>query len=335
MFRQLFFRPFDALALLYAGIDEAGYGPMLGPLCLGCSAFVLHRHDPAAGPPDLWRILNKAVCRSGRDRRHRLAVDDSKKLKGPNAATRHPLRQLERGVLAFLGTGGVSPASDAALFEHLGVGVPDLPWYDSSTPLPLAHALDELRVAGGVLRRAMHGTGVRCELMTCQVTPAPELNRLVEAMGTKASVNLCGVMRRLDELWRRWPGDHPRVIVDRLGGRIRYLRPLQLCFPEARIRILTEGPALSRYRLRREGSWLTVSFVRGAEQRHLPAALASMIAKYVRELLMLRLNRYFQSELPSLRPTAGYVQDARRYLVEIKPVMERLGVSQSRLVRTV
>ncbi|MCH8212384.1 MAG: ribonuclease HII, partial [Planctomycetes bacterium] len=39
--------------LVYAGIDEAGYGPMLGPLCLGCTVFVLKDYDPCQGAPDL------------------------------------------------------------------------------------------------------------------------------------------------------------------------------------------------------------------------------------------------------------------------------------------
>ncbi|MCH8152259.1 MAG: hypothetical protein IH830_07790 [Planctomycetes bacterium] len=321
--------------LVYAGIDEAGYGPMLGPLCIGCSAFALQQYDPADGAPDLWRILSNAVCQSRRDRRRRIAIDDSKELKGPNSAATHPLRHLERGVLACCLASGASPRSDDGLFDHLQVRVPEVPWYDSSTPLPLAHTADELRVAASVLQRALAGANVRLELMRCEVIAAGEFNRQVEAMRNKANVNLCGVMRRLDELWRRWPRCHPRVIVDRLGGRIRYLRTLQLSFPEAQICILTERPTLSRYQLDQAGSRLTVSFVQHAERQHLPTALASMIAKYVRELMMIRLNRYFQAQLPRLRPTAGYVKDARRYLIEIEPVMKRLSLSPSQLVRSV
>ena len=78
---------------------------------------------------------------------------------------------------------------------------------------------------------------------------------------------------------------------------------------------------------------MTVSFETGAEQKHLPVALASMIAKYVRELLMARLNRFFCGHLPELKPTAGYVQDGRRYLAEITPLIEELGLSRSSLIR--
>ena len=89
--------------LIYAGIDEAGYGPMLGPLCIGATVFRVRDHDPEAGAPDLWRLLRGAVCRKRSDRRRRIAVDDSKKLKAVESAKTHPLQYLERGVLAFCG----------------------------------------------------------------------------------------------------------------------------------------------------------------------------------------------------------------------------------------
>ena len=321
--------------LVYAGIDEAGYGPMLGPLCLGCTAFVLKDYDPRQGAPDLWRILNRAVCRKPSDRRHRVAIEDSKKLKGPNSGAAHPLRALERGVLSLRLTQGESSATDDALFDQLGLELPTVPWYGSSTALPVAVHADELRIAAARLRRVMDTAGVACSLMRCEVIGAGDFNRQVASMHTKASVNICCVMRLIDEVWRTYKDDHPRVIVDRQGGRTKYLRILQLSFEGAQVRIVTEDPAQSRYHLVRDGSEITLSFVRAAESQHLPVALASMIAKYVRELLMLRLNRFFQQQLPELRPTAGYVKDARRYLVEIEPVIQRLGLERTALVRSV
>ena len=321
--------------LVYAGIDEAGYGPMLGPLCLGCTAFVLKAYDPRQGAPDLWQILNRAVCRRPRDRRHRIAIEDSKKLKGPNSGSVHPLRALERGVLSLRLTQGESSATDDALFDRLGLELPSVPWYGSSTALPLAVDADELRIAAARLGRVMNNAGVACSLMRCEVIGAGDFNRQVASMRTKASVNICGVMRLIDEVWRSYKDIHPRVIVDRQGGRTKYLRILQLSFQGAQVRIVAEDAGQSRYHLVRDGSQITLSFVRAAESQHLPVALASMIAKYVRELLMLRLNRFFQQQLPELRATAGYVKDARRYLVEIEPVIERLGLERTALVRSV
>jgi ribonuclease HII len=125
------------------------------------------------------------------------------------------------------------------------------------------------------------------------------------------------------------------VIVDRQGGRTHYMQDLMLAWPDAHAQIIAETDTLSRYRLERDGSFITLSFLVEAESQHLPVALASMIAKYVRELLMMRLNRYFQTLMPELKPTAGYTEDARRYLADIEPLISRLGVNRRGLVRSV
>lgn len=321
--------------LVYAGIDEAGYGPMLGPLCVGCTAFVLEDADPAEGPPNLWSILSDALCRSKRDGRKRIAIDDSKKLKGANTSrTIHPLAHLERGVLAFAGADGDLPADDAALFDRLGVEMADRPWYASDTALPLAWSVDELHIASARLHRVMTRAGVACPLLRCRAIDPQDFNEDVARMGRKSAVNFDAAMRHADAVWRAWPHAHPRVIVDRQGGRISYRRQLQMTWPEAHIRIVAESAEMSRYRLDRAGSLLTISFHRESEGRHLPVALASMTAKYVRELHMARLNRFFIGHMPELKPTAGYVQDGRRYLQDIAPLIDELGLPRRSLVRS-
>jgi len=326
--------------LVYAGIDEAGYGPMLGPLCVAATAFVIDGEPPERGAPNLWSLLSAAVCRRRRDRRHRIAVDDSKKLKGANSSKKvHPLRDLERGVLAFAAAGSEDDAvitgPDTVLLERLGVEVARRPWYDSTTATPVAHDADEIRIAASRVRRAMERAGVTCATIRCEAVDAASFNERVRRTGTKAGVNFEAVSRLVAGVWDRWPDAHPRVVVDRQGGRTHYLDDLQVAFPEARIRIVTESEALCRYELKRGDAPLTISFVADSERHHLPVALASMTAKYVRELLMLRLNRFFREHHPELKPTAGYVTDARRYLADIEPVINDLGLERGELVRVV
>src|SRR5690349_12213948 len=51
--------------MILAGIDEAGYGPLLGPLVVGCCAFELTDGDPAADElPCLWKRLRKLVSKN-------------------------------------------------------------------------------------------------------------------------------------------------------------------------------------------------------------------------------------------------------------------------------
>jgi ribonuclease HII len=326
--------------LIYAGIDEAGYGPMLGPLCVACTVFVLKDHDADDGQPNLWALLKSGVCRKSRDSKRRIAVDDSKRLKGANSATKtHPLAHLERGVLAFVRQSTDElPATDEDLCRHLGVDIAGAPWYGSTTPLPVAQRADMLRIAASRLHRCLERAGIECALMACEAIDAECFNRDVARTGSKACVNLEAAMRLIDRVRRRWPDEHPRVVIDRHGGRTHYREELQLAFPDASISVLAESPAVSRYRLEGMASAagsLTVSFAPESEDRHFPTALASMTAKYVRELHMARLNRFFTARVPELKPTAGYVQDARRFVEEIEPVIDALGVARQTLIRSV
>ena len=325
--------------LIYAGIDEAGYGPMLGPLCVAGSVFVLPEHDPGAGAPKLWSMLRSYVCRSKRHAAKRICIEDSKLLKGSSGGATHPLLHLERGVLAFL-PGGLdlirAGASDDALLQHLGVEPIDRPWYGSTTTLPVAQDASELRIQTSRLHRGLDRANIRCEMITCRAIDAGPFNDRIDRIGNKAAVNMHAIVQIIDEIWRRFPQQHPRIIVDRQSGRTHYLESLQIGWPDARTEIIAESDDLSRYHMTDgPGRELTVSFVKGAEQRHLPVALASMTAKYVRELLMLRLNRFFAGHLPELKPTAGYVQDGRRFVREIAPVMRTLKIDRRSLIRQV
>ncbi|MFO0874401.1 MAG: hypothetical protein U0575_10560 [Phycisphaerales bacterium] len=322
--------------LVYCGIDEAGYGPMLGPLCVAATAFEVMDHDPASGAPDLWSRLSQAVCRRPGDRRRRVAVDDSKKLKGANDAAAHPLRHLERGVLAFLASRGELPRIDAAMFAALDVAMPSTasaPWCDGATLLPLVHEPEQLEIAAAQLRRAAEGGGARCVHMACEAIDVGAYNERLAIARNKASVNFDAVVRHVDRLWRRFPEAHPRVVIDRQGGRIGYREPLALCFPDATVAIVAETERISRYRLERGGAAITLSFEAESEAAHLPAALASMVAKYVRELWMIRFNRWFAARRPGVRPTAGYVQDGRRWLGEMEGLISELAIPRDALVR--
>jgi hypothetical protein len=58
-----------------------------------------------------------------------------------------------------------------------------------------------------------------------------------------------------------------------------------------------------------------------------------MASKYLRELLMLEFNRFWQEHVPGLKPTAGYPGDAARFLGAIRPAAERLGIAETALWR--
>ena len=78
----------------------------------------------------------------------------------------------------------------------------------------------------------------------------------------------------------------------------------------------------------------SVAFACRAESLSMLVALASMISKYVRELFMKRLNRWFAARLPGLRPTAGYPVDGARFLDDTAEFRARAGIADEDLVRS-
>ena len=64
-----------------------------------------------------------------------------------------------------------------------------------------------------------------------------------------------------------------------------------------------------------------------------PSAVASIAAKYLRELAMQAFNTYWCERLPDLKPTAGYPADARRFKREIAQLQAAEAISDRSLWR--
>ena len=77
---------------------------------------------------------------------------------------------------------------------------------------------------------------------------------------------------------------------------------------------------------------MTVTF-RTRGEAELPTALASMTAKYHRELAMRAFNDFWTKQVPGLRPTAGYPNDAKRFKAAIAHRQRELGIDDCDLWR--
>jgi len=325
------------------GIDEAGYGPLLGPLVVSAVAFdvpvpVLKAVKNPADGPDLWKLLADSVTPRVAKRDPRLAVADSKKMHGKSGSARG-IRLLERAALTFLSQSGETPASFRALLErvcpHVIGSLDDYPWYAGvDVELPADSSRDGLGIQRSAVSHNLSSSGVRFHGAWVEVLTVGAYNRLVSATRNKA-VALFGQSTRLIQRIADATGPRPlRVWCDRQGGRTRYRQPLMTAFPDADLDILDESEDLSAYRLTHPSAPWVIRFVKNGETHHLPVALASIISKYIRELFMIAFNRYWSGQVADLRPTAGYYQDGRRFLADIAPAVERLGVDRQRLVRT-
>jgi hypothetical protein len=77
---------------------------------------------------------------------------------------------------------------------------------------------------------------------------------------------------------------------------------------------LCEGRARSEYRVLGLGH---IAFVRDADAGHLLVCMASLIGKWVRELLMSRVTRYHRAYDPSLPEASGYHDPVTAQFIEL------------------
>ena len=319
--------------MIVAGIDEAGLGPVLGPLVATAAAFSVP--DDHADE-SMWTLLAPEVSRKPDRRGRTVAFADSKKLY--SRKSKAALTHLERGVLGMLATRGRKCSALRGLLNVVAPGSVEhldrCPWYaDADVQLPTTLTHDDVGFAANALAAAMQRRDMRLDSVRSCVMTADEFNRMVAVTRNKSTLALDLTCRLL---WYLWGKARPsaRVHVDRQGGRMRYLPALQRTFPHCQFKVLEEGDACSDYVVCQGPRSMRITFAVQAEQQHLPVALASMVCKYVRELMMELLNRFWQARVEGLAPTAGYYTDGRRFFGQIRQAMTDLNVDQALLYRS-
>jgi ribonuclease HII len=316
---------------LLVGIDEAGYGPVLGPLVVSASAFEVPVECEGVS---LWSVLSQSVTEKASVKDARVRILDSKKLHKPQDG----LSRIERTALAAAHAWLILPARLKTLLASLAPECVEMlqayPWYAKTDPaLPLSADDGGVRIAGNLMRRDMEACGIRLTSLMCEVLPEGHYNRMVDRIQNKAVVLMGLTLRLMQRIADANPGRQIRFLIDKQGGRNRYVQTLMKGFEDRKLKVLEESLESSSYELVRGDSSWRVSFSKGGEGVHLPTALASIMSKYVREALMHCFNEYWTKHLPSLRPTAGYYEDGLRFLADIRPLLGKLGVREEQLVR--
>lgn len=306
------------------GMDEAGYGPNLGPLVITATAWQVPG-DPHGC--DLWREFRGLIKQTPAAENSHIQVADSKQVYAPARG----LTNLEQGVLCALNLIGQAPTTFRQLWDHVGGTAAERdgePWFkDNDVGLPHAADMDGIAPLLERWKQRCDKRGIRLSAVSCEVVMAGRFNELTrqhDSKGRALSQLSMDVIRRL------WPeDDEPTLILaDKHGGRNNYHEFLQMAAGDRFIMCQQEGRDCSRYKIKNT----TVRFETKAE-RHFPVALASMVSKYVRELGMILFNRFWTSHIPDLKPTAGYPGDAQRYWDAIAPVQRKLGIPDDTLWR--
>ncbi len=321
---------------ILVGIDEAGYGPILGPLVVSLTAFSLPEKLLGA---DLWQLLGDSLSRKTKIAAGRLIIDDSKKV------YRRPadIGVLARSILSCLRTLEPrffvsGPGNVGELFEILCpdcVGrLSEYPWYQGLWASRLDSDTSDVAIASKVLAKDLQSRGIRFVGIRSCCLDVAHYNRMVSASRNKARVLFSGISGLIKDVFDSLPERHLQIIVDRQSGRLRYTSVLRRSFADMQLAVLREDKDTSSYELSKDGRRMRLHFVVDADDKFLPVSLASMVSKYLRELLVGCMNRYFIAFHSKLRPTAGYWKDGLRFIEDLQKNIPEVGYRQEQLIRS-
>ena len=327
---------------VFAGIDEAGLGPILGPLTIGFSVF----RAPVDGA-NLWKSLAPAVTRNLKRDKQAFVVADSKDVFKRSERSAERLETTALGFLALLAEGRRPLSCARELLwstpAELGPGPEELerlPWYERPPELPLHVDRGRLELRVEKLARRMRKAEVELLDAGLAAVPASALNRSFAETENKATTQWAITTRILRRLWERYGAEGLRLTVDRQGGRFHYGPLLARVFDDAAVELVAEAPQRAEYLVRGpatgpagSGRHMRITFAEKAERRSFAVALASCLAKYARELAMQQFNAYFGALQPGLKPTAGYTTDGWRWLEDAAATLESERVERGVLVR--
>jgi ribonuclease HII len=316
---------------LVVGIDEAGYGPSMGPLVIGATAWRVPADVSISSLSTILAPELKPVPRGSGD--HWISIGDSKKI--------------------LVGKNGWQSLCSGArwLLEHLWGERDD--WWShasnlASTDWSRARAvawysyLDEPLLvfegeANDAVKRAQQSadeklaqSGIELVAAKTRLIDEPFFNLQMESLGNKATLLSESSLALAKELclqcWNGEVNERTEIYCDKHGGRNRYQPLLMHCFDDQWFTIDSESSTLSRYHTTWNNQSLSIQFQVGGDSL-VPSAAASVLAKWMREVCMLSLNKFWQSKSAKpLAPTAGYYVDAVRFTAEINSIAEAIGI---------
>jgi len=282
---------------------------------------------------DLWGILRKSISDRRAGLGGRLLIADSKKAFSRSLGIGH----LRRTVLAVLKYLGSEPKN---LTELVSALCPDClshlaeyPWYKQVDGYLLGGGDADVAIAASMLRTDLAAQHIELVGLKSRCLEVAHYNKMVAAVKNKAKVLFTAVAELISEAVQEFKGEDLEIVVDRQGGRSHYRRELQLMFGQMGLRVIKEDQQRSSYSLTANDRKIRVHFVVGADDKYLPVALASMASKYVREVLVDNINRYFIGFNSAVRPTAGYWKDGLRFIEDIKTHIPAVSFDSNQLIR--
>jgi ribonuclease HII len=293
------------------GIDENGLGPRLGPMIVTAVRVEI---DPAKIATR--RAYLSAATRAG--------IGDSKEQSAHGA-----MGPCEARVLAMLKVHlGLTSPSLTHLAETVGLEEPSALRSDcppGEAPHACFRDAVDLPAFGDGPQRDDHAAaekllakGIRLVGARVGIVCAKRMNVARDAGLSRFDLDLAYMVRLAESLRGDRGAGTVTAYCGKVGGRARYSAALERLSPL--VGVLEEERARSSYAVPGFGE---VHFVMDGDATEPAIGLASMLGKYVRELWMMRIHRYWAHHVDGLEEVSGYHDPSTEQFVQKTALVRR------------
>lgn len=293
------------------GIDEAGLGPTLGPLCYGWAGLIQNEDE------NILELLSQTIIQ------HQFIIGDSKKIYQGASKIKKLHRALNEVLSLSKTTTTFNKISDLwHLFPLNNFG-------ETSKYSYYAECLKSDFLQESLLKSEDQLNGF------CGFTASfeGELNHEFSRGLNKSVVSMLKIGEIIYFILKHFQNENIEIQVDKQGGRNFYSDFLNDLFPFVGVQIITESSDESQYQLTVDNREITIGFYKKGEDRFPLIACGSILAKWLREQFMDSFNSYWL-KYNDVKPTAGYPEDAKRFIKVMKEYFEKDSLPLNSIIRS-